>query len=328
MVSARWRWVWSWMWRCGLVRPLPPPCPPCTSASTVHRVFWHAPPPTTTKNFRGKIQFTEGQILPRVLFGTHTFGSQIRPPPPPNTPSQAQASPFTKPDTQLNPCMHLPPLAAPVDSTWLHLHASPSSPPTAYPVFGAQMHPLQTTAAYDPRVDKWQDSNKDTLYQPDVEQCYRNFDPKRITFFGAAAASGTSVERMNVGAIGAGVYQVLLMSHPLSLTHPVRPLPCKDGPSGNALLPGPSKQRCRGKGMILPTSRDAKKNCPRPWGGGVVGGWLSVDMSQGTCPQLAVSVWTWIQWMSACPYSYGHLPVDIYSWTPTCGRDKGGMGGG
>ena len=51
-----------------------------------------------------------------------------------------------------------------------------------------------------------------------------------------------------------------------------------------------------------------------------MGGWLSMDTSQGTCPRLAVAVWTWMQWMSARPYPWT-------PWTPTHGRDKGGRGG-
>ena len=48
------------------------------------------------------------------------------------------------------------------------------------------------------------------------------------------------------------------------------------------------------------------------------GGGLSVDMSQGTCPRLAVTVWICMQWMSADPHP----------GTPTRGRDKGERGGG
>ena len=50
-------------------------------------------------------------------------------------------------------------------------------------------------------------------------------------------------------------------------------------------------------------SRDARKNRARLGVGLGLGGCLSMDISLGTCPWLPVGVWTWMQWMSACPYS-------------------------
>ena len=88
-------------------------------------------------------------------------------------------------------------------------------------------------------------------------------------------------------------------------------------------------------GSTPPEARATNKNCAgRGVGVGVGGGgWLSVDMSQGTCPQLAVTMWTWMQWMSACPCGCGPRAsargpgVDIIVTTlPMWGRGGGGGG--
>ena len=78
--------------------------------------------------------------------------------------------------------------------------------------------------------------------------------------------------------------------------------------------------------MINPMTRDANQNRARlglgvGWRGGGVG--YVVDMSQGTCPRLAVTVWTWMQWMSACPYPRTCRPRD--PWTPVDGTREGGF---
>ena len=53
---------------------------------------------------------------------------------------------------------------------------------------------------------------------------------------------------------------------------------------------------------------------------GVGGRWLSMDMSKGTCPWLAVTMGAWIQWMSACPCRCVVLAVPFFfpqphAWT-------------
>ena len=60
--------------------------------------------------------------------------------------------------------------------------------------------------------------------------------------------------------------------------------------------------------------------------GRCLGGWLSVDMSQGPCPRLAVTVWTSMRWMSACQYRY--TPRDPHPWTEQGGEGVGGGRGG
>ena len=76
---------------------------------------------------------------------------------------------------------------------------------------------------------------------------------------------------------------------------------------------GVTLANCRWNGPTVQSSRILEPiravNKIRGWGGG----WLSVGMSQGTCPRLAVTVWPWMHWMRACPdlsWTCGHLPVD------------------
>ena len=83
-------------------------------------------------------------------------------------------------------------------------------------------------------------------------------------------------------------------------------------------LSAESKQRTGGWGRGLEEGgKDANKN---PGVGG--GGWgLSVDMSQGTCSRLVVTVD--MDTVDECLSP----SVDTYPWTPPRGRDKGGRGG-